>query len=389
MTADIDPEKLADVIGKFYDSAIDPSLWPAALESACALVDGTFGCIALFDTRNRTLQIPTYFGGDEELIRRFKSLVPIMPFWDFITQYQLGEIAYNQDLLNKIGMTEAQLEETEFFREWARPYNLCDVMAGIVVKAGGVSGAIHLHTPPTRDMIGPDDLKIMELLLPHARRAITIGKLLDMKSIAEAALDATLDALSSAVILVDANGRVLHSNRAAQLMFSATRVIAVQNGELLTHHVEATNALKAAIGHAASDETELGYGGIGVPLRGDDQDPKIAPSIAHVLPLKSGKLRPGLSLGAVAAVFITGPAEITPPFEALAALYDLTPAEARVLVEIASGKNRVESAAALGIADSTVKTHLARIFEKTATSEQSELTRLVARLTLPIAPRSS
>jgi DNA-binding CsgD family transcriptional regulator len=108
-----------------------------------------------------------------------------------------------------------------------------------------------------------------------------------------------------------------------------------------------------------------------------------------VLPLKSGKLRPGLSLGAVAAVFITGPAEITPPFEALAALYDLTPAEARVLVEIASGKNRVESAAALGIADSTVKTHLARIFEKTATSEQSELTRLVARLTLPIAPRSS
>jgi DNA-binding CsgD family transcriptional regulator len=77
-----------------------------------------------------------------------------------------------------------------------------------------------------------------------------------------------------------------------------------------------------------------------------------------------------------------------PPVEALAALYDLTPTEARVMVEIASGKNRAATALALGIADSTVKTHLARVFEKTGTSEQPELAKLVASLTPPVVVRS-
>ena len=77
-----------------------------------------------------------------------------------------------------------------------------------------------------------------------------------------------------------------------------------------------------------------------------------------------------------------------PAVAALAALYELTPTEARVLVAIASGKNRAAAAVALGIADSTVKTHLTRIFEKTGTSEQSELAKLVASLTPPVAVRT-
>jgi DNA-binding CsgD family transcriptional regulator len=111
----------------------------------------------------------------------------------------------------------------------------------------------------------------------------------------------------------------------------------------------------------------------------------LPPSIAHVLPLKSGTLRPGLALGAAAAVFVTPALENSPPpSEALAALYDLTPTEARVMIEIASGKNRAATAIALGIADSTVKTHLARVFAKTGTSTQPELAKLVASLTPPI-----
>ncbi|MGE0341326.1 MAG: helix-turn-helix transcriptional regulator, partial [Xanthobacteraceae bacterium] len=71
--------------------------------------------------------------------------------------------------------------------------------------------------------------------------------------------------------------------------------------------------------------------------------------------------------------------------ETLIALFDLTPTEARVMVEISKGKNRSETAALLGIAPSTVKTHLSRVFEKTQTSKQYEIARLVARLTPPIS----
>lgn len=383
MPIDVAPEKLSTVIGKIYDSAVDPALWPDALESACGLIGATLGYIGLFDTRNRTLRVPCYCGGNAEMIRSYETLVPLNPFWDVMSQYQIGQIAFTSELMEKSGLTESEVMESKFFKEWAQPSGLRDVVAGIFINGDGRIGSVNLHTPPTRDLVGPRDLAVMELLLPHVRRAVTIGDLLDVKSITAAAFEATLNALTSAVVLVDGGGRILQINQAAQTMFSANGPILSLRGELATHRAEATNALRSAIARAAMNESELGYGGIGVPIRNRNGD-SLAHSIAHVLPLKSGTLRPGLSLGAVAAVFVTPAYEtVAPPVEALAALYDLTPTEARVMIEIASGKNRAATAITLGIADSTVKTHLARVFEKTGTSEQPELAKLVASLTSP------
>jgi DNA-binding CsgD family transcriptional regulator len=70
--------------------------------------------------------------------------------------------------------------------------------------------------------------------------------------------------------------------------------------------------------------------------------------------------------------------------DALALLYDLTPAETRVFQLLAGGKTQAAVAAQLGIASSTVKTHLLKVFEKTGISRQAELVRLAASLSLPL-----
>lgn len=383
MAVDVAPEKLSIVIGKIYDSAVDPALWPGALEATCGLIGATVGVIALYDMRNKIVRMPYYWGGDAEFIRSYESFASFAPFWSAYPHYQVGQYACTRDLMERAGLAEDELLNMPFFKDWALPSGLRDVVAGVVTKTDGHQGVISLNTPVTRDVVGPRDLAVMDLLLPHLRRAIMIGDLLDVRSITAAAFEATLNALSSAVVLVDAGGRILQANQAAQKMFSANGPILSLRGELATHRAEATNALRSAIARAAMNESELGYGGIGVPIRNRNGD-SLAHSIAHVLPLKSGTLRPGLSFGAVAAVFVTPAYETAaPPVEALTALYDLTPTEARVMVEIAAGKNRAATAIALGIADSTVKTHLARVFEKTGTSEQPELAKLVTSLTSP------
>ena len=43
-----------------------------------------------------------------------------------------------------------------------------------------------------------------------------------------------------------------------------------------------------------------------------------------------------------------------------------------------------EAAGALGIADSTVRTHLGRLFEKTGASRQSDLVKIVAAFSTPL-----
>jgi DNA-binding CsgD family transcriptional regulator len=137
--------------------------------------------------------------------------------------------------------------------------------------------------------------------------------------------------------------------------------------------------LAAAIGQATRDETGLGGAGIGVALSGEAQQPLLA----HVLPLRHREGVAGLPDRTEAAVFLSGNAGPTTWPQALAAYYGLTPAEARVAGAIAAGLTRAEAAARLGVATSTVKTHLERIFAKTQASSQRDLARLAASLTPP------
>jgi DNA-binding CsgD family transcriptional regulator len=107
--------------------------------------------------------------------------------------------------------------------------------------------------------------------------------------------------------------------------------------------------------------------------------------VAHVLPLTSGaRRRAGTSYAAAAAMFVQKAALDTPsPQELIVKLYKLTPSELRVLLAIVQVGSTPEVAEALGISESTVKTHLHRVFAKTGAKRQADLVRLVAGYASP------
>ncbi len=72
------------------------------------------------------------------------------------------------------------------------------------------------------------------------------------------------------------------------------------------------------------------------------------------------------------------------PAEAIAAVFDLSPAEIRTLERLLAGRTTAEMAGDLGVAVSTVRARLAAVFAKTGTSRQSELVRLAAQLAAPV-----
>jgi DNA-binding CsgD family transcriptional regulator len=77
--------------------------------------------------------------------------------------------------------------------------------------------------------------------------------------------------------------------------------------------------------------------------------------------------------------------EAPSPPEVIRSTYNLTPAELRVLFAIVEIGGVPHVAAALGIADTTVKTHLSRLFEKTGAARQADLVKLVAAYSTPLA----
>lgn len=97
--------------------------------------------------------------------------------------------------------------------------------------------------------------------------------------------------------------------------------------------------------------------------------------VAHVLPLTSGvRRRAGAAYSAVAALFVRRAALAIPSApEVIARTYKLTPTELRVLLAIVEIGGTPEVAEALGVAETTVKFHLRRLFEKTGTHRQADL----------------
>jgi DNA-binding NarL/FixJ family response regulator len=71
--------------------------------------------------------------------------------------------------------------------------------------------------------------------------------------------------------------------------------------------------------------------------------------------------------------------------EAIGKMFKLTPTELRVLLAIVEVGGVPEVAAALGVADTTVRSHVSRLFQKTGATRQADLVKLVAGYATPMA----
>jgi DNA-binding CsgD family transcriptional regulator len=193
---------------------------------------------------------------------------------------------------------------------------------------------------------------------------------------------ATLDLLRVGIVIVDADSYILHTNYTAAKMLSLGEPISSCHGHLRAACTMTSMALTEAASQIAQKKANAHMPGVAVPL--PRRDGRAA--VAHVRPLYFGDPLVGRQSGTAAAIFITDPAaeHTPPPLDVLMAIFKLTWSEARVFEQIVSGRNRKVAAAVLGIADSTVKTHLENVFAKTGTSDQLGLCRLAAKLSWPV-----
>ncbi len=269
---------------------------------------------------------------------------------------------------------------SRYHREWVEPRGLIDAAAIGIVRDATMIGNVAFGRHGSAGPIRSGEIDGLRLLAPHLRRAVVIGNLFEMKAIEAATLGSALDALASPMVLVDDSLGIIHANAAARQMLAARTPIRSDSGALTLPAAVSHGALARAVRDAAGDAIALGAKGIGIPAPGPDDNPYVV----HVLPLKPGEMRRGIAPRVAAALFVTS-AGATPrlPADALALLFDLTPAETRVFELIVAGKTRSEIADTLGIAQSTLKTHLLRLFDKTGSSRQADLVRLATRLSLP------
>ena len=240
--------------------------------------------------------------------------------------------------------------------------------------------ALALSRHGTADAVVNHDVAVVRLLAPHIRRAIAIRDVLDAQATTVSTCEASLDLISPGIMLVDADANIIHANRAARSMLAAGSPIRSERGALRTCLPEISAALRATIAKTAHDEATIGSTGIDIPAPQADGEP----ALIHVLPLMRGDIRGRIAPRAAVALFVTvKDGGVGSSAEAIAALFDLSAAEVRTLGRLLAGDTLAQAADALGIAVTTVRTHLTHIFDKTGTSRQADLIRLAAKFSPP------
>jgi DNA-binding CsgD family transcriptional regulator len=241
---------------------------------------------------------------------------------------------------------------------------------------------LYLGRNERQGLVTEREIELGKLLLPHLRRAVTISKVLDVRTIMGERMAEALDALRCAVVLTNEGGTILHTNRAAEHMLDEGGPIQSAQGILQVTAPSATAELRSALTLAARNEAGIGKTGLAIRLT----EPDVPPIFAHVLPLAGSDFRTRLQPAAVAAVFIGTPPDAQEGAVAVAAAFGLTPAETKVLASLFGGRTLTETAATLGITRPTAKTHLEHLFLKTGVTRQAELIRLWTGLISPIEP---
>jgi DNA-binding CsgD family transcriptional regulator len=244
----------------------------------------------------------------------------------------------------------------------------------VAMTSGSVAGTIPagagddcLSSEQRTALLGP--------LVPHLRRAWRLHQRLLAAESASADLVAVLDASPRAVFLLGGDARVVFMNHAARRLTTMRDGILLEEEELRAAQSADDVRLRSHIAAAmdASNACDADAEATLIVHRPSGRRPLVVGvrAVSRQRSVVAG-------VESAAMVFVTNPEETDVPREdTLRALFDLTPAEAKLTRLLAAGATLTQAGTRLGIRRETIRTRVKAIFEKTGTHRQAELVRLV------------
>jgi DNA-binding CsgD family transcriptional regulator len=367
-----------DLVGVIYDAALDPAVWPQALERVCGFVGGSMGNIFWQDVVAKAARRGFEWGNDPHYTHLYmETYAKISPLFPAAFAFPVGHVFRQSDVI-----PYEELHETRIYREWMLPQGYVDFIGCHLEKSAASCIPMTVIRHERDGLVGDESIERMKLVVPHVRRAALIGNVIGLRSCESASLSDMLDELAAGIFLVDATARIVHANTSGQEMLQRGTVVRKVSGRLTANTPEADQTLQDVFAVAKDGDQAVGRKGVVVPL----QEPGGDRYVAHVLPLTSGaRRRAGHAYASVAAVFVhkAGLEEPSAP-DALAKAYKLTAMELRVLLGIVQVGGGTTIARELGISGATVRSHIQHIFEKTGTNRQADLVKLVAGFDGPL-----
>lgn len=369
---------LLEIIGDIYDCAIDPGLWPQALDRIITRTHSDCVGINLVDPLENRVSLVINHRASAEFSA---ALINAAAFNPVITAGWFVDV--DRPFTTGAYLGEAEYLASRFYKEIVSAHGFREAIMLVLAKTGRRYGVISFPRKVAQGLPSEADMEDMRLLAPHIRRAVTIADLIDSQSWKTDMLSETLDLMTTGVILVDGTGRLLHTNAAATRLLDATRALRRDGERLSANSPNTSRQIRDAIARAAEGgAAAMGSTGIALSIPAAEGADDLG---LWFLPLDGG-LRRDLAapISAKVAIFVRDPADNTSiPGELFVHRYNITPAECRFMMMLIQGMSTREAAYAVGIAETTARTHLKHLFAKTGVQRQADLIRLALTALAP------
>ena len=343
-------------LSEIYDAAFDRRRFPAMLEQL-ALALGAQAAFVAWTDADLDVGFQAQFGNDPAWLQRYVDTYAqhdiLRPLLQDVPEGQCAAVFAH--------LQRPEIRESLFYREYLAPQGIVDNLAVNLIKRPGIMAHIALLRMAPAGPFDTDDCDRLLALVPHLRRAIYIQSHLARAADHVAGLKAAGGA-TCAGLLLDADRRVIEIDP------SLGSLLGLRPGDPLGHGVFAV-----AVTGAIQDRTPIAV----AVAAGQDRVPLLCEARA-LEQQRFGDLASGPTASHV--VYITRLDQPRPiAFDALATLYRLTPTELKVLRDALDHGDLAGIGRRLGMAAPTARTHLHRIYEKTATRSFAGLSNLAHR----------
>lgn len=367
-----DDQRLLNLIDLVYESALDPTRWPQFLDAFAHMVRGTATVVTVDDLAQRQASIALAVQVDAAAIRTYET-----EFVDKNVWQNEGRHLFTPGVVVTGEMTCSRetFLRSAYYNDFLRRIGIFHGLGAVLAPEPGSLGFLASFRPASQGEFDADTLQQVSRLLPHVQRALQLHRRAGHLEWKSAVTLASVDRLGVAFAAVDSMGQVLVANALAEQLFWGG-ALGVTAGRIHASAPGVTPRLRKAIAEAAERQLATRSAGAVVHV------PRAqgAPLALLVSPLPVDHVLDRFGRTPVVALFITDPDAAGPDAAAwLQAAYELTSAEARILVELVAGHSLAEAADRCGISVNTARWHMKRVTGKMGVSRQSQAVAMALR----------
>ena len=361
--------QIAPLLPAIYEAATNQARWQDAFAGIVRLLGGNSGLIFSHQATPEQQGIWVPYLISAEGLKRYAERYHAFDIWmqrgHELGVFVPGNVVTSDDLLPR-----KEFLTSVFYREHLMQDDIHDLCAGVLHDGSEPDIPIvhiSIYRSLAKPVFGEIEKALLAALIPHLREATRIGFRTGALERRVGIMQFAVEAISPALVLLDAQGMVVFTNGAAQAILATNDGLEVVAGRLTVEEKQQAG-LDALLKISPLEEKTLKI------VR-----PSGKPDVWLIrvpAPLE-GNAPPDVRRPAI-ALMIHDPADLdTLDLKGFAKVHGLTAAEARVISLLLEHTSLPPVSRALGVSIHTVRSQLRSILEKTDARRQAELVRML------------